>query len=240
LKLFRLLSLNYYSIALLLICTVAALVISIVHYRRHRRLRIFTYYIIFSLLQDSTALFFMLTLPMDRRPAVGVLVTILTVSYGFLFFEFITYNLFILQYINSRLWRRVVRINAWTFFVLLLSGFTGISKYLFRNPLYYFLLETISLVPPCLIYFYQLFRTGDPEPLRNQPAFWVITGLLSLKACSIPLLLTVQLMIGYENAVYSLNYILYTVLFVLLIRAYLCPPPKSQPPARGNSTLVSG
>jgi hypothetical protein len=210
---------------LMVICTVAALVVSIVHYRRNRRLRIFTYYIVFSLLQDSTALFFMLALPADRRPAVAVLATILTVSYAFMFFEFITYNLFILHYIHSRVWRRIVRINAWTFFLLLLSGVTGILKYLITHPMHFFLLETISLVPPCLIYFYQLFQTNDPQPLKDQPSFWVITGVLFLKACSIPLLLTVDLMTGHQNAVYTLNYILYTVLFLLLIRAYLCPLP---------------
>jgi hypothetical protein len=96
------------------------------------------------------------------------------------------------------------------------------------------------LVPPCLIYFYQLFQTNDPQPLKDQPAFWVITGVLFLKACSIPLLLTVDLMTGYQNSAYTLNYILYTVLFVLLIRAYLCPSPKSQPLTKGNPTLVSG
>jgi hypothetical protein len=222
----------------MVICTVAALVVSIVHYRRHRRLRIFTYYIVFSLLQDSTALFYMLALPADRRPPVSVLATILTVSYAFMFFEFITYNLFILYYIHSRLWRRIVRINAWTFFLLLLSGVAGIFKYLLTHPMYFFLLETISLVPPCLIYFYQLFQTNDPQPLKDQPSFWVVTGVLFLKACSIPLLLTVDLMTGHQNAVFTLNYILYTVLFVLLIMAYLCPSPKSQPLTKGNPTLV--
>jgi hypothetical protein len=225
---------------LMVICTVAALVVSIVHYRRHRRLHIFTYYIVFSLLQDSTAIFFMLSLPIDRPPGVGVRVAIVMVSYAFMFFEFITYNLFILHDIHSRLLRRIVRISSLIFLLLLLSGVTGASKYLYTHPMYYFLLETISLVPPCLIYFYQLFTTDNPEPLKDQPSFWVITGLLFLKACSIPLLLTVELMIGYQNAVYTLNYILYSVLFVLLIRAYLCPPSKSAPLARGNSILVSG
>jgi hypothetical protein len=60
--------------------------------------------------------------------------------------------------------------------------------------------------------------------LAAQPAFWVITGILFLNACDIPLLLTARLMGSYFREVFSINYILYIVLFVLLIRAFLCPP----------------
>jgi hypothetical protein len=241
LKLLKLLSASYYRVVLMVICTLAALVVSIVHYRRHRRLRIFMYYIAFSLLQDLIAIIGILYTPGDSRPT-GLPVVLEFVSlYGFTFFEFIVYNLFILHYINSPIWRRILRINAWIFFALILLGVSGTFKFLNHTyPVFEFLLESISLVPPCLIYFYQLFQTDDPQPLKDQPSFWVITGLLFLKACSIPLLLTVQLMLGYESQVFTLNYILYSLSFVLLIRAFLCPPSNAQPLTRGNSTPVSG
>lgn len=208
----------------MVVCTLAALAVSIIYYRRHRRLRIFTWYIAFSFLQDMAVFFAFLSSPTSRPPMASLPMSIMVVSrHVFMVFEFVIYNLFILYYIKSHKWRRVIWMNGFIFFVVLLLTVARFYNYLNTHPIYYPLLESIFLVPPCLIYFYQLFTTIDPGSLKDQPPFWVITGMLFLKACSIPLYLTVQLMVGYENAVYTLNYVLYIVMFVLLIRAYFCP-----------------
>jgi hypothetical protein len=90
----------------------------------------------------------------------------------------------------------------------------------------YFLLESVFLVPPCLLYFYERFLTVNLQPLKEQPSFWVVTGVLFLNSCSIPLQLTFGYLGKYREAAFSLNYILYSIFFILLIRAYLCSPEK--------------
>ena len=231
-KLISFLSFSYYGVCLMIVCTIAALVVSIVCYRRHKTLRIFPYYIASSLFSDMAVLFAFLYWPGD-----DLLMAIMSASrYAFLIFEFIVFSLFILRSISSPLWRRIIRINVLVFFVLLAIAVALAPRHLGIQPMHYILLQSVFLVPPCLIYFYRLFQTTDLQPLKDQPSFWVITGMLFLKACSIPLMLTVTSMVGHENEAYTLNYILYSLLFVLLIRAYFCAPPNSQPLTGGNST----
>jgi hypothetical protein len=198
--------------------TVAAPIISIVYYNRHPNLRILTWYIAFCLLQDMASGY---ALPSLTSGSFRLLLWhIITIS--FIFFEFTACSLLILYYIRSPLRRRIIRINGLLFFVLIIFA-AALAHPDLDNP-DVVVPEAAFLVVPCLIYFYELFLTKNLRPLASQPAFWVITGILFLNACDIPLLLTARLMGSYFREVFSVNYILYIVLFVLLIRAFLCPP----------------
>jgi hypothetical protein len=217
-----------------MVCTLAALVVSIACYRRHPSMRIFPYYIASSLLSDIIVCVAFLYYPGDF-----LLLAITSISrYAWVVFEFVALNLFILRSVGSPSWKRIIRINALAFFVLLILAILTIP-YLHTHQVYYFTLQSAFLVPPCLIYFYRLFQTSNLRPLKDQPAFWVITGILFLKACSIPLLLTIYLMKGYEETVFTINYALYSLLFALLIRAYLCPPSNAQSVTPEDSIPVS-
>ncbi len=210
---------NFCTAGIMILCTIAALVISISHYRRHPNLRIFTWYIALSLTQSITAFLFFSPSPGSRFVPRLIFVVVGT---AFLLFEFIACNLFILHYITSRPGRRVVIANGLLFFGLLIFLMAANFHNILSSS--YFLLDSAFLVPPCLIYFYELFQTVNPQPLKDQPSFWVITGILFLNACSIPLQLTLNVLGRYAEAAFSLNYILYSILFILLIRAYLCRP----------------
>ena len=91
---------------------------------------------------------------------------------------------------------------------------------------YYIVLESVFLVFPCLIYFYEFFSTATLRPLRDQPAFWVVSGILFVHAGDIPLQMTIHFLGSLQEMAYMLNYILFSILFILLIRAYLCTPEK--------------
>lgn len=86
-----------------------------------------------------------------------------------------------------------------------------------------YLVTTIFLIPVCLAYFYELLTTANPRPLRDRPGFWVITGAFLVNGGTIPLMLSANYLGGYYNIAYSLNYILFGILFFLLTRAYFCP-----------------
>jgi hypothetical protein len=217
-KLLNFLAQSFYCAGLMVLMTMAALVVSITHYRRHKSLRIFAYYIALSLLSDITA-FFAFPYPTDWNFR---LVVFIATTNAFLLFEFIGCTLFILRYIGSPLRRRIIRINGLLFFGLLIFGVAMIYPHVME--MYYVVLASVFLVLPCLIYFYELFLTANPRPLTDQPAFWVVTGILFLHACDIPLQMTVYFLGSYQEAAYTLNYILYSIIFILLIRAYLCAP----------------
>lgn len=207
---------------LMIAFTLAALVVSIKYYGRHRGLRIFTYYIAASLLQDLSALYILLCVHSGQLQTDLLEISVNT----FMLFDFIVCNFFILHYISSPLRRRIIRLNGLLFLGLLISFCIRLYPRLFGLSLGLSLVpyQCIFLILPCLLFFYELFLTVNPQPLKNQPAFWVVTGILFLHACDVPLMLTVPFLQHYAQAAYSLNYILYSLLFILLIRAYLCTP----------------
>jgi hypothetical protein len=135
-------------------------------------------------------------------------------------FEFVICNIFILHSVRFPPRRRLIRINGLLFFLILIL----IYLRLYRGGTSVLIPESVFLVFACLIYFYDLFSMMDQKPLKDNPSFWVITAILFLNACSIPLQLTFDFLGRYAEAAYSLNDILYGILFILLIRAFLSSP----------------
>jgi hypothetical protein len=230
LKLIDFLAQSYYSTVVMIIATVAALVVSIWYYGRHKDLRIFTYYIALSLTEDVIGLCGYMA--PDWRSVYYV--TSIAVNI-FALFEFIICNLFILHYILSPKRRLVIKINLFVYPALL--AFLLIKKY--PDSIYtpYFLLGCIFLVIPCLFYFYELFQKVSLQPLKNQPAFWIVTAFLFHNACTIPFALTGGFLGKYLEAASSVVYFLYSIVFLFIIRANLCSPENSgdSPTIRKNT-----
>jgi len=80
------------------------------------------------------------------------------------------------------------------------------------------------MVLPCLLYFYELFQDVSLKPLKNQPAFWIVTAFLFHNACTIPYALTGGFLGKYQVAATSVVYFLYSIVFLFIIRANLCSP----------------
>lgn len=216
----------YYCPALMIAAAIAALAVSLKYYNRHRVLHIFTWYTLFSLVQDGTDYYRWAKndtgLPRTIAGATGN---------AFMLFEFIVCIYFILLNVSSALRRRVIKIDAGIFLSFILFCFIRKHFLLYTSVFWFF--ESLFLVLPCLVYFYELFLDVHERPLKNQPAFWIITGILFLNCFAIPLFLTTGLLGKYEEAAFSLNYILYALFFSLLIRAYLCRPVDIPSPAGG-------
>jgi hypothetical protein len=211
-------ALSHYLVGVMILFTIAALIIGIIHYNRHRDLRILTWYIAFSFVQDMAAWY-----AYPQRPDQHFQITVFHVaSIAFILFEFTVCNLFILRHIRSQRRRRMIRASG----LLFLGLFISITAIYYPNfyETEYIVPECILLTISCLIYFYEIFFNTTIRPLKEQPAFWVVTGILFVNACDVPLLLMLRFMRSYYNEVYSLNYILYIVFFAFLIRAFLCLP----------------
>jgi hypothetical protein len=216
-KLIDFLSQYYYCLGLMVLVETIALAITIRYYRRHKELRVFPYYLTFSLLEVWAGFIFSVAgthTPLKHAP--GIIANI------FMLFEYSLCNFIILRHISSKGRRRAIYINSLLFVGVL--AFAISKNYHFAYQATFFLFESVFLLLPCLLYFYELFVSVQPTPLKDQPSFWVVTGFLFLNACSIPMLMTVARAGHYHAAVYSLNYILYSIFSILLIRAYRCPP----------------
>lgn len=198
--------------------TLIALVISIKYYHRHRELRVFTYYILLSLLEDSTSVYETIMGPDIFFPHVihGVIANM------FMLTEFSVFVYFILQHISTVKRRRAIQIDAVLFFLLVLWTMLRDHRFIIIAGL--FPVESFFLVLPPLLYFFELFIRAPSNALKDQPAFWIITGILFLNCCSIPLQFAKAYMGRHAIEWYNLNYLLYALFFFLLIKAYLCKP----------------
>jgi hypothetical protein len=198
---------------------IAALVTSIIYFRRQTSLQILTFYITFSLIQTAGDCYYSTAAADEHwRRHVDIFFSDL-----FMVLEFSVCNLLILRSLHSTLRRRIVRANCLLFFGLLLFIAVRLNRRFLDGTFFFF--ESAFLLLPCLVYFYDLFITASLRPLKDQPSFWVMTGMLFLNACSIPLI-SLEMLGNSAKPYFTLNYVLYIVLFILIIRAYLCPTDK--------------
>jgi len=88
--------------------------------------------------------------------------------------------------------------------------------------------EAIILLLLCSFYFFELFKKLPVADLKNEPVFWVSTGLFFFLVCTLPYSLMENYIDKYypnmSFTLYSLFYVFYILLFIMIIRAYLCKP----------------
>lgn len=207
--------------------TLAALFTGIRYYRRHRQLRVFLWYTLFSLVEDAADYYrqWSYNAHLPKMISGGV-------ANAFMLFEFLTCIYFIRMHVSSVLRRRVIMIDAVIYLAFVLYCFIRARQTLY-TPIFFFF-ESLFLIVPCLVYFYELFLDINLLPLKNQPAFWIITGILFLNCFEIPLLLTEGELGIYHEVAFSLNFVLYILFFSLLIRAYICQPAETPSSAGGQ------
>jgi hypothetical protein len=203
---------------MLLASTVAALFVATIYYRRQPELRIFLYYTLFSFLTDLTDLYRVMVGVNERFPI--LLQAALNVV--FTFFEFVVFAWFIYLQMSGTRSRRAIKILSSIYLTYMLLGVIWRHMFIWYQGFYF--LESVFITILCLLYFYELFAHTPEGPLNTQPAFWIITGILLMNCCCIPLYLTIGFLGKYIFVSYNLIYLLYTVFFGLMIRAYLCKP----------------
>ena len=206
----------------MVVIAILALIVSIRRYNRIKPLNVFTGYCLASVLQTVYLPVALLNGPNVMAQWINhVLINL------FLLLEFTVFSWFLYHSIFSVNMRRVIKLASVTFLLFLLGYWVINSSSFYRlfiPPL--FAVESLLLVFPCLFYFYERLKNVDTGSLKDQYAFWVILGILVLNACSLPLfLLTDVLYLQVSDNVFSINFILYSLLFLAFIRAYYCRPP---------------
>jgi hypothetical protein len=201
----------------MLLVELITLIVSVLNYRRHRTLRVFTYYILFSMAQmfaDLAYFGFGKTIILKNF--------LISFTNLFMLFEFSVGIIYILRNISGKGRKIAIYIDAALYLGLL--ALVGIKDFRFLYQGSFFLFESFFMLLPCLLYYYDLFISGRSERLTDEPSFWIVTGFVLLDACSIPMYMAWSFTGRDQDDIYAMNYILYTILFLLMIRAYRCPP----------------
>lgn len=189
---------------------------SLRHYRHHPAFRIIPYYL-GSFLFATAVDFNEYLSPRDRLADFfdNIGLTVLTI------FEFCVFSLLILHYITGAGRRLAIKLNAVMFFLVEIFLYFRAFP---RPTLQMSMLESIALVLPCVVYFYELFNTVNTKALKDRPSFWIAIGIGYVSVCSLTETLSFEYIGRFGDGAYALGDIFYSILFVLFMRAYKCSP----------------
>ena len=143
----------------------------------------------------------------------------------FTVFEFCFYLWVISLIISNKKVKKIIR------FTLLIYVFSAIMNILFIQKMKMFHTVTYSLgclliVSFCIYYFLELFRLPKSVKLKNDPAFWICSGLLFYYCCGFPLFGLINFVNGlprliiknFQTIVTIMNIFLYSLFTI----AFLC------------------
>jgi len=146
----------------------------------------------------------------------------------FLLIEFLSIFIFIYKTISNVSLRKKLQI------ILLGYAIATLSNWLyFSSPILYpnnfVFVQSIFVVSLGVLSLINFFKGSLKLNLLNEPALWVTTGTFLYFLCTIPLYAAGKFILDDEGfiqepSLYSINYLCYSILFILIIRAFLCNP----------------
>lgn len=214
--------LQFYSQIFLNTISIISFLIGYRNRKKYSILRNLYLYPLFSLLQS---LVFYLTLYVN--PSVRLEEIIIRTSiYIFLFLEFIL----IYQFFSRTF--KLVNLPK-TFFALKIIFITLFVFYLYYNNNStfflneFYILQSVYILIPSFLYLVHFFKKPITATLIDEPSFWITIGLVFYFSCTFPIFLLKDFFFAengyiYEAELFSINYICYGILFLLIAKAYLC------------------
>jgi len=216
-KFFEFLALYDYCEALLVFTILVAFIFSLRHHGRHRAFRIIPYYFGSWLLMEGVQFYWYISPRSDRFANLLNLTTAL-----FIVFEFCVFSLLILPYIEGAGRRLAIKLNMAIFFMA--EIFLYFRAFPRNQIVPMSMVAAAALVPPCAIYFYELFTNLNTKALKDRPSFWIVTGITCQTAYNASLLVSMEYTGRFGNGAYDFAILFYCILFVLFMRAYKCSP----------------
>jgi len=140
-------------------------------------------------------------------------------------FEFSFYFYIISHIVSAKQMKKAVIIT------LILYGLIALINIIFIQKLETFHTVTYAfgcllIVAACVYYFFELFKLPKAVNLRNNPAFWICSGLLFFYCCGFPLFGLTNFLSGISKLIirnfYNIIVILNIFLYSLFTVAFLC------------------
>ena len=207
---------------LMFICSGCGMIIGFIHRNKFPELK---YLYIYPLASFSQ--FIIANLTLISKIGITIEDSIINISLNlFTITEFIIIYIFFKKVLLSKLNKKILRFSAIVYF------FTGLINWIiiensFSPPTYSYIYQSIAILIPVCLYFIELFKKPIVPDLLNEPSFWVTTGMAFYFACTLPLFLMEDFVYNkagyiYEMELFSINFICYGILFLLITKAYLC------------------
>jgi hypothetical protein len=145
----------------------------------------------------------------------------------FILIEFSMIYYFFWQVLISIFIKRLLL--AITFLYIISTFYSSFTEnYFFALPISLYNIQAICILIPSLVHLFELFKILPTRNLFDNPSFWITIGIVFYFYCTLPLFLMLDFAFN-KNAyftnlnIYSINFICYGILYLLTIKAYLCP-----------------
>ena len=211
----------YFTNLLLLFISTLFLWYGIINDAKLKKYRVFYFYACMSISQTILASYINLFQSGNKEFAFVIQGSINI----FTILEFLIFYYFLIKRIRSVFIKRLMRLFIFLF-IFITAYFWGFTNEFFQNPARLTVIESFLIIFSCLFYFYELFKYPLIKNLLSEPSFWMVTGMLFLFSSIVPLFLihdyiAKNFSILYDN-LYSINFIAYSLLFVLFIIGFRC------------------
>lgn len=219
----------FFTETLLVVVLVTTLIISIKKRKRHNLLRYFPLYTV-CLLSVFISVYVVIYSDKIYSYSVTTFNFINYIDYLFILVELSILIHFFLSILKNRNIRKILIFIALVFIPYYLIELFS-DKYFPRSisettQSRVYTVESLILLSPCFVYFYELFKKPPTLNLKNEPAFWIVSGWSFFATCTLPYsLLENYLRKSHSNLMtelYSVFYIFYILLFIMIIKAYSC------------------
>ena len=218
----------YYSMLLMFIVELTALIIAVIYVRKSKIGRFFIFYIVldFCILIVDLYLTAIPTLISKFRNIFSNYTNPLIALT-----ELGAYYYFFSKVLSGARVKTLMELLGLFYFILIIIFVTTKFSFLSLRFDYisYFLgvIEFLLLLPPCFVFFYQLINSRSELKLFERPSFWIVTGIFFFSIISIPYYLLdlyfADNHLKIRNILSAtLYYLPFTLNFVFLIKAFLC------------------
>jgi len=224
----KMLSDTLYTMPLMVLLQLVAAVISIIKRKKFVELRYFHFYPLSGILQSMisiTSFIYLERIQANRIAELSINIFALT--------EVLLIYQLMFKVIKIKKMRHVLKVSLTGFLIYIIATW-------FFNDAFYttssriLAIEGIVILIPISLYFFQLFRLSPTLNLFDQPTFWINVGILFVFSCTLPISILEYFIEKFVYANFYFYYIVfisYSVLYLFVIRAYLCK-------ARRNGTEI--
>ena len=219
---------GYYVQVLLFVVEFFALVFAFLYSRKTKIGRFFIFYIAF----DFAILIGSVYLVTNSTKTEAFANTVFNYTNTLIaLVELLVYYYFFSKTLSPRWINSLMKILA-LLYILLIIVFT-ITKFSFLSPRFSYIsyllgaMEFVFLLPPCMVFFYELLNSKSELPLFKRPSFWITTGIFFFSIISIPYYLVLKYISSNKKELTDIlaavfYYLPFTINFVFLCKAFLC------------------
>jgi len=220
---------TFYTDVILYVVLFATLFVSISRRKYFPQLRLFPLYLVFFILLTTSSY---IRTSLETTPYISIMPfrVIISQEYFVALLEYFVFSIFIMKILYTSHFKRIVQASiavttiAFTLGYIFTFNVSSHAKYVMLHYLY--LVESALLLLGVVFYYIELFKFSPQSNLLKNPQFWVTSGLTFYLLCTLPITIISPHLLGVDRGLYinmfSMIYTFYIILFLMIIKGYLC------------------